>query len=218
MTLSTSAVAVCCCSASLSSRGARLHLLEQPHVLDRDHRLVGEGLDELDLPLRERSSEPCGDSAITPTTLPSRNSGTPSTERYRRAAEGRVRRCTPGPGATSGMWTVLPCERDPAGNRCPVGQAGSGVRAYAARRRDRCADWRHMLQSAVAHQAQHRHVGLAEIARRISTSVRAPVCRSNAERLMTSSTSAVAVCCCSASLEIAVAPAPPRRAAHSRSR
>ena len=28
---------------------ARLHLVEQPHVLDRDHRLVGEGLDQLDL-------------------------------------------------------------------------------------------------------------------------------------------------------------------------
>ncbi len=29
--------------------GARLHLVEQPHVLDRDHRLVGKGLDQLDL-------------------------------------------------------------------------------------------------------------------------------------------------------------------------
>ena len=28
---------------------ARLHLLEQPHILDCDHRLVGEGRDELDL-------------------------------------------------------------------------------------------------------------------------------------------------------------------------
>ena len=28
---------------------ARLHLVEQPHVLDRDHRLVGEGGDQLDL-------------------------------------------------------------------------------------------------------------------------------------------------------------------------
>ena len=27
----------------------RLHLVEQPHVLDRDHRLVGEGGDQLDL-------------------------------------------------------------------------------------------------------------------------------------------------------------------------
>ena len=29
--------------------GACLHLLEQAHILDRDHRLVGEGLDESDL-------------------------------------------------------------------------------------------------------------------------------------------------------------------------
>ena len=33
---------------------ARLHRLEQPHVLDRDHRLVGEGRDQLDLPVGER--------------------------------------------------------------------------------------------------------------------------------------------------------------------
>ena len=32
---------------------ARLHLVEQPHVLDRDHRLVGEGGDELDLLIGE---------------------------------------------------------------------------------------------------------------------------------------------------------------------
>ena len=31
----------------------RLQLGEQPHVLDRDHRLVGEGLENLDLPVRE---------------------------------------------------------------------------------------------------------------------------------------------------------------------
>ena len=37
-----SLVAVCCSSDSLSS-------LEQPHVLDGDHRLVGEGFEELDL-------------------------------------------------------------------------------------------------------------------------------------------------------------------------
>ena len=33
---------------------ARLHLVEQPHVLDRDHRLVGEGRDQLDLLVGER--------------------------------------------------------------------------------------------------------------------------------------------------------------------
>ena len=32
-----------------------LRLVEQPHVLDRDHRLVGEGLDDLDLPRRKRT-------------------------------------------------------------------------------------------------------------------------------------------------------------------
>ena len=32
----------------------RLHLIEQPHILDRDHRLVGEGGDQLDLLVRER--------------------------------------------------------------------------------------------------------------------------------------------------------------------
>src|SRR5262249_53143103 len=31
-----------------------LDLLEQPHVLDRDHRLVGKGGDKLDLPVGER--------------------------------------------------------------------------------------------------------------------------------------------------------------------
>src|SRR5215472_3009898 len=31
-----------------------LHLIEQPHVLDRDHRLVGEGCDEIDFLLSER--------------------------------------------------------------------------------------------------------------------------------------------------------------------
>ena len=49
MTLSTSAVAVCCCKRFAQIARARLHLVEQAHVLDGDHRLVGEGLDELDL-------------------------------------------------------------------------------------------------------------------------------------------------------------------------
>ena len=36
------------------SPGARLHLIEQSRVLNRDHGLVGEGLDELDLLVGER--------------------------------------------------------------------------------------------------------------------------------------------------------------------
>jgi hypothetical protein len=46
--------------------GARLHLLEQPHVLDRDHRLVGEDRNEIDLLLgewinRSPAQEQCAD-------------------------------------------------------------------------------------------------------------------------------------------------------------
>ena len=49
------AVAVCCSSASVSSRlpGSRSSC-EQAHVLDGDHRLVGEGLEQLDLLVGER--------------------------------------------------------------------------------------------------------------------------------------------------------------------
>src|SRR5262245_49542136 len=41
--------------------GASLHLVEQPHVLDRDHRLVGEGLQKLDLSVREQPGLSAGD-------------------------------------------------------------------------------------------------------------------------------------------------------------
>ena len=44
--------------ATRSARGARLHLVEQPHVLDRDHGLVGEGGDQLDLLVGERRARP----------------------------------------------------------------------------------------------------------------------------------------------------------------
>ena len=38
-------------SEAASSLRARLHLVEQAHVFDRDDRLIGEGLDDLDLPI-----------------------------------------------------------------------------------------------------------------------------------------------------------------------
>ena len=59
MTCSTSEVAVCCSSASDKLARARLHLVEQPHVLDRDHRLVGEGRDQFDLLVGERPHLRC---------------------------------------------------------------------------------------------------------------------------------------------------------------
>ena len=54
MTLSTSAVAVCWASASLDLPGARLHLVEQANVLDRDHGLVGKSSHHLHLARHER--------------------------------------------------------------------------------------------------------------------------------------------------------------------
>ena len=59
MTLSTSAVAVCCWRDSLVR--ACLHLIEQAYVLDRDHRLIGEGGDQLDLFFGERLHNGSGD-------------------------------------------------------------------------------------------------------------------------------------------------------------
>ena len=54
-----------------------LDFVEQPHVLDRDHRLVGEGGDQLDLLVGEWLALPrC--STRTPIGDPSRISGTPS--------------------------------------------------------------------------------------------------------------------------------------------
>ena len=47
MTLSTSAVAVCCCSDCAQ-------LIEQTRVLDCDHRLIGEVCNQLDLLFGER--------------------------------------------------------------------------------------------------------------------------------------------------------------------
>ena len=54
MTCSTSEVAVCCSSASREFLRARLYIVEQPHVFDRDHGLVSESLHQLDLLVGER--------------------------------------------------------------------------------------------------------------------------------------------------------------------
>ena len=64
---------------------ARLHLVEQPHVLDSDHRLVGEGLDQLDLLVGERTHA-LAMQTITPIGFPSRRSGTPSRYENRQAS------------------------------------------------------------------------------------------------------------------------------------
>ena len=73
ITLSTSAVAVCCCSDS-ADLGARLHLVEQPHVLDCDHRLIGEDVtSSICFSVKGLTSVRCR--AIAPIGTPSRRSG-----------------------------------------------------------------------------------------------------------------------------------------------
>ena len=57
-----------------------LHLIEQAGILDGDHGLVGKGLHEFDL----RSEKAPGSERVnekTPSTRPSRSSGTPSIAR-----------------------------------------------------------------------------------------------------------------------------------------
>ena len=46
-------MATCCSSASLSSSVARLHLVEEPHILDGNDGLVGERLEQRNLLLTE---------------------------------------------------------------------------------------------------------------------------------------------------------------------
>jgi hypothetical protein len=57
-----------------------LQLREQPHVLDGDHRLIGEGLEQFDLTLSEGSGRVL-DTEIAPMTVPSRSIGMLSTPR-----------------------------------------------------------------------------------------------------------------------------------------
>src|SRR5438046_4189695 len=87
-----------------------LDFVEQPHVLDRNHRLVGEGREQLDLLLTEGR----GSVRITdrmPTTIPSRKSGTPTAAR------------TP---MTAGAWGRS------EGARCSVRSAAQADAASAA--------------------------------------------------------------------------------------
>ena len=87
MTCNTSAVAVCCSSASrcsVISRARSRSAAPAPRaarsaarVLDRDHRLIGKGADKFDLPVGERL-DPLAREHDDPIASPSRSSGTPS--------------------------------------------------------------------------------------------------------------------------------------------
>ena len=114
-----SLVAVCCSSDVGQLAVARLELLEQPHVLDRDDRLVGEGLEERDLRVGERPGSARA-TTIAPIGLP----------RAAWAREGRSGRREPIEPATA--------RRSPGRLRCPamcddVRRRGSRVRRRVSR-------------------------------------------------------------------------------------
>ena len=59
---------------------ALLDFLEQPHVLDGDDRLIGEGFEKLDLPFRETAGS--GRMSVNaPSALPLRIKGAPKIAR-----------------------------------------------------------------------------------------------------------------------------------------
>ena len=60
---------------------ALLHFLEQSHVLDGDHGLVGEGFEKCDLLFGEGPNLRCGESEIAPMATPSRSNGVTRTVR-----------------------------------------------------------------------------------------------------------------------------------------
>ena len=73
-------------------RSPRLDLVEQPHVLDRDHRLVGEGGDELDLLVGERLDDQARDQQDADRRALVSEAGTPSMVRYAAPLLGLARR------------------------------------------------------------------------------------------------------------------------------
>ena len=90
----------------VSSRGTRLQLLEQPDVLDRDHGLIGKGLEQRDLRVGERSGFGPADARL-------RQSRVLREQRYGQNCCENPRRLqgsppnTRGPSSTSGIATTL---------------------------------------------------------------------------------------------------------------
>ena len=111
-----SRVAVCRSSASL-------RLVEQPHILDRDHGLVGEGLQQLDLLVREgAAARLAGDDdrrrSARPPAAAARRAGCakPREPRQFRMPGSRRIRCT-----SSGYWTASPLRIDSPRSTAAVG-------------------------------------------------------------------------------------------------
>src|SRR5262245_6786862 len=106
---------------------ACFQFVAQPHVFNRNDRLVGEGLEERDLVVGEcpGSARP---TAMTPTGLPSRIMGTMRLLRKPTARLNSVRAYS-GSSSTSGMWTTARSRIARPDPVAPLGGAGQVRRA-----------------------------------------------------------------------------------------
>ena len=118
ITSSTSAVAVCCCRDSPQLLGSCLNFVEQPRVLDRDHRLVGEGRNQLNLLLGKRLHDTAGqyDNADRGSLAQQRDAEDCPVTAVTRHAQGIL-------GIRKGVGNVncSPLKRDPPAHRATIG-------------------------------------------------------------------------------------------------
>ena len=196
--------------------GARLHLLEQPHVLDGDHRLVGEGLHQLDLLVAERPAPRRGQCTSTPIGL---------ALAHQRNGEDRARSrrlprlCpsirTPDPAARRERGSS---RRSSAARPCTMSRpSGSSDRSSMRDRVRRHAALGRELQSSPSRRKIARVIGLAEPRGDFDERLAGPAADRTAERLMTLQDVAPSPSAArSASVSSRCAPAPPRTAARSR--
>ena len=176
-----------------------LRLVEQPHVLDRDHGLVGEGLQQRDLLVAELDAGCACVTEIAPMPCPSRIIGTNSGRaeatgagscRVKSRRVGRMRVGEPRSVRRSGC----PADGERSGSSWQRVHR-LGMRASPRSRRHRRAN--------AASRPQHRGRGrpVARTARAaLCTMASNTGCTSVGELLITSRISAVAVCRSSASL------------------
>ena len=184
-------------AASAAAR-ASCGLLEQPRVLDRDHGLVGEGLQQRDLLVGERPRRLAhdadrADAAVFPQHRRARDRVVADQLEHVRARRRRTRSSRPHRGCAAVRRSRIACRRHacrraawgtccddrierraaPGGRRAPGRRRRPG-RCRAARSANRCWQLSRILSNTGAVSAT--------------------------ELLITCSTSAVAVCCSSASL------------------
>ena len=184
-----------------SARAVRAsQLLEQPHVLDRDHRLVGEGLQQLDLLVGERPGLGAADGDRADRRCPRASSARPG-------RCGSRRRSAASPIAYSGSVEHVGDVRRRAASGSRAADAvsrlerpriagGASVRRLAAFTPSSAARW----TSSPSKREDVAELGAAQLAARSRRSCRTPAARRSASWLITRRISLVAVCCSSASV------------------